>query len=285
VRRSPFILLGPLAALPCLAQQPTQPQKLTVVLDAARGGSEYGSRIDTRTYEKQVTLDIANRLRSLLLARDFNVVLTRDSDTTVTNEQRAAVANQSKAIACISLHATAAGTGLHLWTSSTAPMPVGSTAVLWDEAQAPFVQRSQRLASEFAAAFSRSRIAVSSGHTWIRPLDNMECPAVALEIAPEDSDTNAGDRTYQAHLADAIASQMVFWRGHTDVVQSVLNPPPPPAPPKPTAPEGTGSATSGTNPDAPARTRTAPSTTPRPAPPAGTPRVATPAPTSAEAPQ
>ena len=274
VRRTLLILLGALAAaLPLAAQQ--QPQKLTVVIDAARGGSEYGARIDTHIYEKQVTLDIANRLRALLVARDFNVVLTRDSDTLVTNEQRAAIANQNKPVACILLHATAAGTGLHLWTSSISPLPVGSTAVLWDEAQSPFVQRSQRLASEFAAAFSRSRIAVSSGHTWIRPLDNMQCPAVALEVAPEDSDTVSSDRTYQAHLADAIASQLVFWRGHADVVESILNPPPPPAPPKPATPEGSATAKPAAS-ATPVRTRTAP-----PAPvaaplPRPTPRIAPP---------
>ncbi|WP_419803783.1 N-acetylmuramoyl-L-alanine amidase [Terriglobus sp.] len=251
MRRTHLILLGFIAALPCSAQ------KLTVVIDAARGGNEYGARIDEHTYEKQITLDMANRLRSLLTARDFNVVLTRENDTLVTNEQRAAVANQNKPVACLLLHATGAGTGLHLWTSSLTAMPVGSTAVLWDQAQAPFVQRSQRLASEFAAAFSRSKIAVSSGHTWIRPLDNMQCPAVALEIAPEDTDTPASDRTYQAHLADAIASQLLFWRGHADVVESILNPPPPPAAaPKPTAPNKPGDTTS------PARTRTATGSSP-----------------------
>ena len=257
MRPTPLILLGVLAALPSFAL-PCSAQKLTVVIDAARGGSEYGARIDGHTYEKQVTLDLANRLRSLLSARDFNVVLTRDSDTLVTNEQRAAVANQNRPVACLLLHATSAGTGVHLWTSSLNAMPVGSTAVLWDEAQAPFVQRSQRLASEFAAALTRSKIAVSSGHTWIRPLDNMECPAIALEVGPEDSDTYSSDRTYQSHLADAIASQMLFWRGHTDVVQSILNPPPPPAPPvAPTRPASPDKTQKTGDAVIPARTRTA----------------------------
>ena len=251
MRRTTLILLGSIvAALPCSAQ------KLTVVIDAARGGNEYGARIDEHTFEKQVTLDLANRLRSLLTARDFNVVLTRESDTLVTNEQRAAVANQNKPIACLLLHATSAGTGLHLWTSSQTAMPVGSTAVLWDQAQAPFVQRSQRLASEFSAAFSRSKIAVSSGHTWIRPLDNMQCPALALEIAPQDSDTPSSDRTYQAHIADAIAGQLLFWRGHADVMGSILNPPPPPVPVKPASSDKPAETVT------PARTRTADSTSP-----------------------
>lgn len=211
-------------------------QRLTIVLDPARGGSEYGTRIDGRTYEKQVTLDLANRLRALLNARDFNVVLTREADTLVTNDARATVANQNKAIACLLLHTTASGTGLHLFTSSLIATPPATTAVLWNEAQAPFVQRSQRLANEFTTAFSRSRIPVSSARTWVRPLDNMQCPAVAIEIAPESDGTRPNDRAYQNRIADAIAGALLFWRGHQDIVESIMGPPPQPKPQPESAP-------------------------------------------------
>lgn len=256
------ILLTAAITLPCTAQ------RLTVVLDAARGGSEYGARIDGRTYEKQVTLDLANRLRQLLQARDFNVVLTRENDALVTNEQRAAIANQNKPVACLLLHATSSGKGLHLWTTSLTAAPVGSTAVLWDEAQSPFVDRSQRFATEFATAFSRSRLPVSSGHTWIRPLDNMQCPAVAIEIAPQDGDTPASDRDYQNRIAGVIANELLFWRGHADVVESILNPPPPPpAAPKPAiTPQQPASSPNGT-----ITPRQAPR--PRPAAPAPAPAI------------
>ena len=209
----------------CLLASVASAQRLTIVIDPARGGKEYGARIDEHTYEKQVTLDLANRLKSLLNARDFDVVLTRDSDVVVTSDQRATAANQAKPIACLLLHSTGSGTGLHLFTSSLPPASPASTAVLWDQAQAPFVSRSERLANELSTALSRSKVPVSTGRTWVRPLDNMQCPAIALEIAPENSDTPASDHTYQTRIADAIASSMLFWRGHEDVVQSVLNPP------------------------------------------------------------
>ena len=201
-------------------------QRLTVVLDPARGGTEDGARIDEHTTEKQVTLDVANRLRLLLQARDFDVVQTRDADALVTNDGRAAVANQSKAVACLLLHATAAGKGLHLFTSSLPQAAPQAYAVPWDEAQAAYAQRSQRLEGELATAFGRAKIAVSGGHTWIRPLDNMECPAVAIEIAPDGEGATAADHAYQGRIAETIAGALLFWRGHADVVQSIVAPVP-----------------------------------------------------------
>ncbi len=230
MRTLPSIALG----LCCLS---APAQRLTILLDPARGGTEDGARIEEHTVEKQVTLDLANRLRSLLNARDFNVVLTRESDMTVTNDARAALANQARPVACLLLHATAAGKGLHLFTSSLPQVAPQTLAVPWDEAQAPFAERSKRLDSELATAFGRSKIPVSSGHTWIRPLDNMQCPALAIEIAPSGKGETAANREYQTRIADAIAGAMLFWRGHTDMVQSIVAPPPV-AEPKPVTPAG-----------------------------------------------
>ena len=201
-------------------------QRYTILIDPARGGTEDGARIDEHTSEKQVTLDVANRLRSLLNARDFDVLLTRDSDVQVSNDARATAANQNKPVACILLHATAAGKGLHLFTTSLTQANPQGYAVPWDEAQGPFVQRSQRLANELSTAFGRAKIPVSSGQTWIRPLDNMECPAVAVEIAPNGDGDTAADRGYQTRIADTIAGALLFWRGHADVMQSIVAPAP-----------------------------------------------------------
>ncbi len=232
--RSPLSIAALFTAVVLAA--PASAQRYTVLLDPARGGTEYGARIDDQTYEKQVTLEIANRLRALLNARDFDVVLTREADTQITNEKRAAVANTSKPVACLLLHSTAVGTGLHLYTTSLEQAPPAAAAVLWDEAQSPFVQRSQRLGNELTTAFTRSRIPVSSGRTWIRPLDNMQCPAVAIEIAPESARTTASDRGYQNRIASTIAGALLFWRGHTDIMQSILPPPAPPPENKPKPP-------------------------------------------------
>lgn len=217
MRLLPTIALG----LCCLS---ASAQRFTVLLDPARGGTEDGAHIDEHTTEKQVTLDLANRLRALLNARDFNVVVTRDADVTMTNDARAAVANQSKPVACLLLHATAAGKGLHLFTSALPQVAPQTVAVPWDEAQAPFADRSQRLEGELSTAFGRSKIAVSSGRTWVRPLDNMQCPAVAIEIAPDGEGATAADHGYQNRIAETIAGALLFWRGHADVMQSILTP-------------------------------------------------------------
>lgn len=219
MRTLPLIALG----LCCLS---ASAQRYTILLDPARGGTEDGAHLDEHTAEKQATLDVANRLRALLNAREFNVVLTRETDVTATNDMRAAIANQAKPVACLLLHATSAGKGLHLFTSALPQTAPQTYAVAWDEAQAPFSERSQRLEKELSTAFGRAGIPVSSGHTWVRPLDNMQCPAVAIEMAPDADGTTAADHAYQNRIAETIAGALLFWRGHTDVMQSIAAPPP-----------------------------------------------------------
>ncbi len=216
------------AATTAAAQQPL------VLIDPARGGSEAGARVADRVDEKTANLALSQRLASLLRARGFTVVLTRDSDTDITNDARAALANNTHPIACISLHATGAGTGIHLF--STALHQASAEAgkpILWDEAQSLYADRSHMLADELLTAFTRSKMPVSSGQTWIRPLDNMQCPAIAIEVAPMKDGTTADDTTYQGHIADILANAMLFWRSH---VQQMT---PQPAPVSQPAPQRT----------------------------------------------
>jgi N-acetylmuramoyl-L-alanine amidase len=207
-----------------------------VLLDPARGGTENGAHVADRVDEKETTLVLAERISIMLRARGFTVEMTRDSDTTVSSDARAALANTTHPIACILLHATGTGTGIHLYTTTLHQTPPDATKpALWDAAQAPYAGRSRALAGDLLAAFTRSKMPVSSGQTWLRPLDNMQCPAVALEMAPMKDGTTADDITYNGHVADVIAAEMLLWRTR---VQQLAPPPPPPvaAPIKPAAP-------------------------------------------------
>ncbi|WP_170835053.1 N-acetylmuramoyl-L-alanine amidase [Terriglobus roseus] len=218
-------LLSPVffvASVSAFAQQPM------VLLDPARGGSETGGRVAERIEEKQVTLQMATRLASLLRARGFDVELTRDADTTVTNDARAALANTTHPIACVLLHASAMGTGVHLYTTSLQQVnPDPSQPALWDAAQAAYAERSRAMAGDLASAFGRSKLPVSSGTTWMRPLDNMQCPAVAVEVSPQKDGTGPDDPTYENKVAEVIAGSMLSWRGR---VASMTPAPPPPVP-------------------------------------------------------
>jgi N-acetylmuramoyl-L-alanine amidase len=221
---------------------PLQFHATTVVIDPAHGGADNGSRISDTIVEKDVTLALAFRLRSLLTARGFNVVLTREDDKAanpnppfapLTLDDRAGIANHERASACIFLHATSSGTGVHLYTSELTPAPGEPSAAPWLTLQAPWVTQSKHLAGSIADALNRSRIPLVDGNASIRPVDSTACPALVFELAPRTDDPDSiNDESYQQSVAQAAANALILWK-------NAVQPPPhlaPPAP-EPTTPE------------------------------------------------
>ena len=84
--------------------------------------SNTGARIAGNIAEKDITLALSSHLRAALAAQGIAVVMTRESDADLPASQRAGIANHALASACLILHATATGTGVHLFTSSLAPI-------------------------------------------------------------------------------------------------------------------------------------------------------------------
>lgn len=77
----------------------------TIMIDPGHGGSDPGTIGKTGTREKDITLDIAKRLRQRLIKRGFsNVVLTREEDATLPLNKRVELANSGKADLFISIH-------------------------------------------------------------------------------------------------------------------------------------------------------------------------------------
>ena len=77
-----------------------------VVLDAGHGGTDPGATA-ANVLEKEITLDIGRRLRTLLEANGFDVVVTRDADRTIALRDRALLANESKSDIFVSIHVNA----------------------------------------------------------------------------------------------------------------------------------------------------------------------------------
>lgn len=75
-----------------------------VVLDPGHGGPSPGARIASEVAEKDLTLDIALRLRELLAEAGFEVAMTREDDRDVSLEERAAFANRADADLFVSIH-------------------------------------------------------------------------------------------------------------------------------------------------------------------------------------
>jgi len=203
-----------------------------VVIDPVHGGGDGGAVLGDHVYEKDVTLEMATKLRVALTAGGFTVLSTRDSDTfnPPTADQRAEIANRSHAVACIVLHATANGSGVHLYTSALQPPADAATSgtdssfakssafvpIPWESAQVSSVRQSLRLAGVLQSALGATSFPVVVGREPVRPLDNMMCPAVAVELAPQAASggnaTPVTDPEYQQRLVGALTTALQSWR-------------------------------------------------------------------------
>ncbi len=216
-QQQPATQQGPSA--PPVAPKPPAPlaaPRFVVVLDAAHGGDDPGGKLGS-LLEKDLTLALSVRLRSLLAARGFAVVTTRESDATVVPERRAEIANHAAAQACLSIHATQTGSGVHMFVSSLSPQDPARIAP-WKTAQSAWVTRSLALEGVLNSALLQAGMNVTLGRTALPALDSMVCPAVAFEFAPasaQKGETPApalDDPAYQAKLAEALAAGLLAWQ-------------------------------------------------------------------------
>ena len=181
-----------------------------IVIDAGHGGSEEGAKGPGGTLEKNVTLAVARRLKAALEARlGVRVILTRDGDATMGLDERAALANNNKADLFVSLHANASlrpgmtgaevfylsldeygDAGERVARGESEPLPVfgGGTrdieVILWDMAQARYIQESAALAQAIEASL-RERVPMSPRaiqQAPFRVLVGANMPAVLVEM-------------------------------------------------------------------------------------------------------
>jgi len=206
---SALVVVG-LAGSPVLAQPaPPAPQ--------AHGGDDNGGRLADNQLEKSFTLALSVRLRSLLAARGIQVITTRDTDVTVDPNKRAEIANRAQAQACLSLHFSDTGSGVHLFVSDLPAAPSGHF-LPWKTAQSAWVNRSLALTGEFNSALQHASLPITLGRTALAGIDSMACPAVAIEIAPERTPGSVAvksalnDPNYQSRVAEALAAALLVWR-------------------------------------------------------------------------
>lgn len=121
-RRLLIKLLGsaPFWSLPALAAQSPRPaqkpgsasQLPLIVLDAGHGGRDPGAIGVSGTYEKNVVLDIATELASIL-ENKARIKLTRSDDRFLALPERVAIAREAQANLFISIHADSAPDSPH----------------------------------------------------------------------------------------------------------------------------------------------------------------------------
>jgi N-acetylmuramoyl-L-alanine amidase len=75
-----------------------------IVIDAGHGGTSLGTSAASGLHEKDVTLDIAERLRQRLASQGVGVLMTRKGDDTLSLEERSNLANSGRGDLFLSIH-------------------------------------------------------------------------------------------------------------------------------------------------------------------------------------
>ena len=76
---------------------PGKPALRRIVIDAGHGGNDSGAKNDAyRLHEKNLTLDVSQRLKSMLERRGYEVIMTRERDVFIPLERRPQIANRAK---------------------------------------------------------------------------------------------------------------------------------------------------------------------------------------------
>jgi N-acetylmuramoyl-L-alanine amidase len=195
-----------------------------VVIDPGHGGQDSGT-IKTGMVEKELTLDIAQRLERLLQQRGLGTLLTRMDDSYVSLQDRAAIANEQPECVFVSIHFDEAGrpaaTGIETFYAAH-PISFPERVASW----LPFLQRtsseppnveSQSLATFIQESLVAHTQAVNRG---TRPqqffvIANVRHPAILVEggfLTNKEDVAKLANDEYREQMAVAISEGVVGYR-------------------------------------------------------------------------
>jgi N-acetylmuramoyl-L-alanine amidase len=120
----------------------------TIVIDAGHGGFDRGGIPGQRVAEKMVTLDVAQRLKAVLIDSGYRVVMTRDSDMFVPLPMRVAIANSYRNAIFVCIHFNSAkrtgANGIETYFYSQESLPLASAIHYYVAGGAPTPNRGVR---------------------------------------------------------------------------------------------------------------------------------------------
>jgi len=216
---SPPAVENPQNAAPATTNEPRSSPAFLVMIDPAHGGDDSGARFSDSLTEKEITLALARRVKAELQERGIAARLLRDGDTTLGLEQRAEIVNQQHTAVYIALHAGTPGRGVRVYAPvlTSSATPAGGKFLPWDAAQAPALPRSKELAREIADQLEKKSLPVFSLGTPLRPLNNVNAPAIAVELATDlDHAQELMNQKFQTTVAAGIASAIVQHRAEME---------------------------------------------------------------------
>ncbi len=208
-----------------------------VVLDPGHGGEDTGAKGPSGLAEKDLTLDLAKRLKARILAEmEAEVIQTRDADRSVPLDERTAIANHNHADLFVSIHANSSrrdnARGAETYFLSYQATDDESRAVaaienntlgleqgvqgnsslemiLWDLAQSAFLKESSALAEIIQANLNDALDITNRGikQAPFRVLMGATMPAVLIEVAfisNAEEERRLRDPAFKERLAASI---------------------------------------------------------------------------------
>lgn len=178
------------------------PSKSVIVIDAGHGGQDNGSIVN-RVKEKDITLSIAQKIKTLNQRKDITLVLIRDKDEDMSLEARAKKIQELKPKLVISLHANYTDQdedkqGLEVYVSK----------------QSKFYTASLAQANKMVQSFKQDKelnIPVLEKNLLV--LNAATCPAMSMELGYLTNDT---ERNYLASKEgqEEIAKKILAFISH-----------------------------------------------------------------------
>jgi N-acetylmuramoyl-L-alanine amidase len=194
-----------------------------VVLDPGHGGQDSGA-ICGAIYEKDLTLDIAQRVDRLLQAQGLATLMTRVGDSYVSLQDRAAVTNRARDCIFVSIHFNegkkiVSGVETYYAEHQTSPAP---RLVSW----IPFFQgsaaESPTLASQSLARFIQEAMVARTKEPdrgtkaeQFFVIANVDVPAVLVEagfLSSKEDITKLESNDYREQMAAAVSEGILRYR-------------------------------------------------------------------------
>jgi N-acetylmuramoyl-L-alanine amidase len=164
-----------------------------VAIDAGHGGRDPGAIGPTGLHEKEVVLDVALRVRELLVRSGVRVIMTRETDTFVELADRSRLARAQGATAFVSIHANA----------STRPAANGSETYYLTPQSLVLAQMMQEELGRVSGLANRG---VRTANFQV--LRENDVPAVLVEVAylsNVDEEARLRAAAFRQRLAEAVA--------------------------------------------------------------------------------
>ncbi len=229
------------------AQKPSEKRfkVAKIVIDPGHGGKDPGAISRNGVKEKNIVLDVAQRIKTALEQDGIDVIMTRSSDIFIPLETRARMANKSGADFFISIHANASkkrwARGFEVYTLSEATDDNARAlaasensalgyeetaldkhsrnvdAIVWDLAFTENREVSIELAGFICQEISRilgmNACSIKSARFYV--LKGAEMPSVLVELSylsNGSDEKNLKDSDYRQRMAQGIAAGILHYR-------------------------------------------------------------------------